>query len=218
MNLADPAAPSGSGRLPTIVTERLVLRPFQPTDIDAMLTLTSDRETMRYLGDGEPWTPARTEEMLGRHFAQYPSGSGFGAVADRATGAFAGWAGLQNPRGWMARVVGDALPDDLVEVGWTLAPRWRGRGYATEAAEAWLTYGFGTLGLGEIVAVHDPANAASERVMDRLGMTRREMLRLTDGDTLCLHVTTMGAWEARLRKRGIGSVTDKATRGHAVRY
>jgi RimJ/RimL family protein N-acetyltransferase len=47
-----------------------------------------------------------------------------------------------------------------------------GRGYASEAARAALDYGFGELGLAEIVAVTVPANQRSRRVMERLGMTR----------------------------------------------
>jgi RimJ/RimL family protein N-acetyltransferase len=59
-----------------------------------------------------------------------------------------------------------------VELGYKLGPEYRGRGYATEAGRAWLAYGFETLGLDRIVAVAWPENAASWRVMEKLGMTR----------------------------------------------
>jgi RimJ/RimL family protein N-acetyltransferase len=59
-----------------------------------------------------------------------------------------------------------------VEVAWRLARPYWGHGYATEAARAALDYGFGQLGLREIVAVTVPANRRSRRVMERLGMTR----------------------------------------------
>jgi len=59
-----------------------------------------------------------------------------------------------------------------VEVAWRLARPYWGQGYATEAARAALNYGFGELGLDEIVAVTVPANQRSRRVMERLGMTR----------------------------------------------
>jgi len=59
-----------------------------------------------------------------------------------------------------------------VEVAWRLARACWGRGYASEAAQAALDYGFGKLGLTEIVAVTVPANWRSRRVMERLGMTR----------------------------------------------
>lgn len=57
------------------------------------------------------------------------------------------------------------------EIAWRLARAYWGRGYATEAAPAALDYGFGELGLTEIVAVTVPANLRSRRVMERLGMT-----------------------------------------------
>jgi ribosomal-protein-alanine N-acetyltransferase len=186
--------------LPTITTERLVLRPFDPTaDAAAMADITSDPATMLHLAYGRPWTTTEIDEMFTRHTAQYPGGLGFGAVVDRATGVFAGWCGLQHPKRWIERVTSREFPVCPVEVGWTLGPEWRGRGYATEAANAWLAYGFETLGLDEIISVHDPENTASERVMDRLGMGRREMLGLMDDEQLCLHVVTRNAWESALR-------------------
>jgi RimJ/RimL family protein N-acetyltransferase len=160
VNLLSPEA--GPGALPTITTDRLILRAFEPSDLDALAELTMDAETMRYIAGGEGWT--------------------------RATGEFLGWNGLQNPRRWMSMVMDCPLPSDTIEVGWTLRPKSLGRGYATEAARAWVAYGFEALTLPEIIAVHDPANVASERVMDRLGMTQRETVELNDGDTLCLHL------------------------------
>jgi RimJ/RimL family protein N-acetyltransferase len=59
-----------------------------------------------------------------------------------------------------------------VEVAWRLARPYWGQGYATEAAKAALDYGFGKLGLSEIVALTVPANQRSRRVMEHLGMRR----------------------------------------------
>jgi RimJ/RimL family protein N-acetyltransferase len=185
------------GGLPTLTTGRLELRGFDTArDLDPLAAFARDPETVRHLGGGEPWSRAETLDMIERHRAQYVGGVGFGAVVDRATGAFAGWAGLQNPRRWMARVVEPRLPPSLIEVGWLLGPSWRGKGYATEAAAAWLDHGFRVLRLGEIIAVHGPDNVASERVMDRLGMTRREIVTLDDGDLLCLHAMDRERWPA----------------------
>ena len=192
--------------LPTLTTERLVLRPFDPAaDSEPMATITSDPATMLHLAYGRPWTAAELAEMLDRHTSQYPGGLGFGAVVDRATGEFVGWCGLQHPNRWIERVTSREFPVCPVEVGWTLAPEWRGRGYATEAATAWVGYGFETLELGEIISVHDPENLASERVMERLGMVQREMLGLVDDEYLCLHAVTRAAWEsARRGSRTVG--------------
>ena len=191
----EPALGRTAGRLPTLTTPRLVLRPFDAAgDLEALAAIASDADTMRYLAHGRPWTRQETVEMLERHVAQYPRAMGFAALVDKATGELAGWAGVQNPKVWPKMMVEPTLPTDVVEVGWTLAPVWRGRGYATEAARAWLDYGFDSLGLEEIIAVHDVPNVASERVMDRLGMSRRRTFALTDGSQMCLHAIDRQTW------------------------
>jgi RimJ/RimL family protein N-acetyltransferase len=81
----------------------------------------------------------------------------------RATGEFIGMAGLDP--------VDEGLPFDGVEIGWRLARRAWGHGYATEAARAALAYGFGTLGRPEILAIAAAGNVRSRAVMSRLGMT-----------------------------------------------
>ena len=78
---------------------------------------------------------------------------------------FAGFLGLGRPRF-------EAAFTPCVEVGWRLAAEHWGRGYATEGARAALAYGFGTLGLDEIVSFTVPGNRRSIRVMEKLGMTR----------------------------------------------
>ena len=65
------------------------------------------------------------------------------------------------------------VDEDEVEVGWVVAVEARGRGLATEAAAAVIAYAFDTVGVDEVVAYTAPDNAASLRVMDKLGMTRR---------------------------------------------
>ncbi|MCA9907457.1 MAG: GNAT family N-acetyltransferase, partial [Anaerolineae bacterium] len=114
---------------------------------------------MRYLPGGV--TKARAEtvaELQGYidHGAAY--GYGFEALIERATGAFVGDVGL------------DHL-DDQVAIGYTLGSAFWGKGYATEAARAVLTYSFDVLKLDTIIAVAEPENAASLRVLERLGMS-----------------------------------------------
>lgn len=84
-------------------------------------------------------------------------------VADDAT--FAGYVGL-----WPAEFDADFTP--AVEIGWRLASACWGRGYAPEAARAALAYGFDTVGLDEIVSFTTVANVRSQRVMQKIGMTR----------------------------------------------
>ena len=95
-----------------------------------------------------------------------------------------------------------ALPfAPAVEAAWRLARPYWGRGYAYEAARAAIDDGFGRLGLDEIVAFTVPANRASRRVMEKLGMTRDpaedfdfEHPRLPPGHPLRRHVLYRLRW------------------------
>ncbi len=77
-----------------------------------------------------------------------------------------------------------------VEIGWTIGRAWWGRGYAVEAAGAWLHAGFTALGLGEILATVLPENAPSHRVAQRLGMRRLPGLRVVWGGPHVIYCAT----------------------------
>jgi RimJ/RimL family protein N-acetyltransferase len=98
------------------------------------------------------------------HWAEH--GYGWWAVEMRADGAFAGWNGLQY------------LPETgETEIGYLLGKPFWGRGLATEGALAGLGFGFEELGLGEIVAIVHPDNVASQRVIEKLGMSGGQRAR-----------------------------------------
>jgi ribosomal-protein-alanine N-acetyltransferase len=87
---------------------------------------------------------------------------GFGrwAVVPHGSTELIGWNGLQH------------LPEtDEVEVGYLLGKQFWGKGYATEGARVGLDYGFKTLKLERIVGIVHPENVASQRVLEKLGMT-----------------------------------------------
>lgn len=145
---------------PILTTERLLIRPFTLADVDAYhRVIHSDPAVMRYLPGGVTKTRAETAaELQGYidHGEQY--GYGFEALIERATGAFVGDVGL------------DHL-DDQVAIGYTLGSAFWGKGYATEAARAVLAYSFDVLKFDTIIAVAQPENAASLRVLEHLGMS-----------------------------------------------
>jgi RimJ/RimL family protein N-acetyltransferase len=151
-------------RIPTLTTDRLVLRPFVVADLEELAVMHAE--------DSFWWYPRRggmsrqeTEEFLERVIGRYESdGFGVEAALDRDSGAMIGWAGLAVPH---------FLPEILpaVEVGWRLSSSRRGRGLATEAGAAALRWGFTVGGLDRIVSIYEPANVASGRVMGRLGFT-----------------------------------------------
>jgi len=108
---------------------------------------------------------AESDAQAGRiRSAMASRGWGFWAVECPGTAPFIGFTGLSVP-GF------DAPFTPCVEIGWRLARAFWGQGYASEAARAALAYGFGTLGLTEILAFTARGNARSIAVMRRIGMT-----------------------------------------------
>jgi [ribosomal protein S5]-alanine N-acetyltransferase len=141
-------------------TERLFLRRFTENDIDSVFAMRSNRDVMRFIR--EPQTDrAEAEGWVKLVSSRWETEKiGFCAVIEKSSNQFAGWCGL-----WRLKETGET------EIGYALVRDFRGRGYASEASEAFLIYGFETLNLKEIVAVTRPENRASRRVMERLGMT-----------------------------------------------
>ena len=145
-----------------IHTERLVLRDWRESDVPAWAAMNADPQVREFLGP--LLTPEQSADSV-RSFQEDldRKGYGFWAVEVRGTGEFVGFTGLDD--------VDEEVPVDGVEVGWRLARSAWGHGYATEAARAALAYGFGTLGLAEILAITTATNVRSQAVMRRLGMT-----------------------------------------------
>jgi ribosomal-protein-alanine N-acetyltransferase len=121
--------------------------------------MSADPVVMEFLPPADEGWVARARAHWDEH--------GFGQWVAEVPGeaSFIGVVGLA--------IVGYEAPfTPAVEVAWRLARAHWGRGYATEAAQASIDYGFGELRLEEIVALTVPANPPSRRVMERLGMTR----------------------------------------------
>jgi ribosomal-protein-alanine N-acetyltransferase len=145
-------------------TERLVLRTWCDSDRAPFAALNADPVVMEFYS--APLTTAQSDAFVDRieqAFAEH--GWGLWAVEHVDCGAFIGYVGLAP-----ARFEASFTP--AVEIGWRLSRDHWGRGYATEGARAALEYGFTTLGLEEIVSFTAPSNVRSQRVMQKLGMTR----------------------------------------------
>jgi ribosomal-protein-alanine N-acetyltransferase len=148
----------------TLLTPRITLRGWRSEDLAPFAALNADPEVMRYF----PATLTRAEsdafaERIEEHLARH----GFGLWAVELFGEvpFAGYVGLAIP-------AFQAAFTPCVEIGWRLARAFWGRGYATEAARAVVTFAFATLRLPELVSFTVPENLASRRVMEKVGMTR----------------------------------------------
>lgn len=143
-------------------TERLLLRQWRDSDLDPWVEMNADPLVREFLGGVQ--TSAHSAASID-HFRTgiETRGWGFWAVEVTGTGEFVGFAGFDE--------VDEDMPFHGIEIGWRLARRAWGHGYATEAARACVDYGFGRLGLHEILAVAAKGNIRSHAVMRRLGMT-----------------------------------------------
>ncbi|MBV1866311.1 MAG: GNAT family N-acetyltransferase [Marinosulfonomonas sp.] len=164
-----------------IQTTRLILRPFNEGDLAAFSKINADPEVMRYFP--APYDAGQTAEMLIR-FAdkQERFGYAFSAVERKSDGVLLGMAGL-------SRLEDGAPFAPCTEIGWRLTPSVWGKGYASEAALAWISHGFTALGIDKIYSYTPRLNLPSEKVMRRIGMRRAEALDfdhpvIPDGDAL----------------------------------
>ncbi len=141
-------------------TERLVLRPFREADLDAYADLCADTEVMKYLNaTGSPISRADAWRQMAMYLGHWElRGYGTWAVVERATSEFVGRVGLHSPEGWPDR-----------ELGWTIARKSWGKGYASEAARASIAHAFGVLGWTHLVSLIHPDNHRSARLAERLG-------------------------------------------------
>ena len=177
-------------RQPTLTSARLVLKPLVPDDLAHMAALDCDPAVMRYI-IGRPRTDREVRERLDQYLAVGRAGPlGCWTVWGRADDAFLG-IGLLKP-------IDDRVE---IEVGYRLRRAAWGHGYATELTRRLLAYGFDDVGLEEIVAVVDPDNAASQRVIEKAGLARAGLLAAYGRDDLLLSRLDRSAWAA-LTARG----------------
>ncbi|MGH3662460.1 MAG: GNAT family N-acetyltransferase [Micromonosporaceae bacterium] len=158
--LANPPLP--------IQTERLVLRAYRDTDVDATLAYYGDHEVSRFLLT-EPFTRADAEQAVAqriRRTSPQQAGDKLALVVEHD-----------------ARLVGDIVLEfkgdlmSIAEVGWVFHPAAGGRGFATEAARAVVDLAFQRYAVHRVVAQLDARNVTSARLCERLGMTREAYLR-----------------------------------------
>ena len=147
-----------------LTTDRLILRRWRDSDRGPFAGLNADPEVMRHFV--RPLSRAESDAMVDRIETRFEErGYGLWAVERREDGAFLGFTGL-------AHQSFEAHFTPCVEIGWRLAVFAWGHGYATEAAREALRFGFVEATLAEIVSFTSSGNAASIRVMERLGMHR----------------------------------------------
>lgn len=153
---------------PVLETERLTLRPFTVEDSDDLFALQSDPFVLRYW-DSPPWGErSRVDRFLDGCRRMAEEGSGARVVVERTSDrAFVGWCTFN---GWNPEPRSASLGYCLAQAAW-------GHGYATEAARALLGWAYDALDLNRVQAEADTRNAASARVLEKLGFVREGTLR-----------------------------------------
>lgn len=170
-----------------VQTPRITLRSWRDADLVPFNAMCRDPQVMAHLGPLQSLDETRA--VIARQQAlQAERGHCFWALERRDDGAFLGFCGL--------KIAPERIPgiEDAIEIGWRLRRDAWGVGYAREAAEASLAWGFTNLPVDRIVAITTPANGRSWGLMQRLGMIRRHDLdfahpALAADDPLSPHIT-----------------------------
>ncbi|GAA0610094.1 GNAT family N-acetyltransferase [Kribbella sandramycini] len=147
-------------------TERLTIRRFEPADATAFAAYRSDPEVARYQSWETPLTAADALATVTDYGAGDPDAPGWFQYAVALDGALIGDLGLN-------------LDPNLMqaELGFTLAPAYQGRGYATEAVHGLLSHLFTTKNLHRVSAECDARNTSSARLLERVGFQREGLRR-----------------------------------------
>lgn len=161
-----------------IQTERLIIRPFTLEDAPFVLRLLNEPSFIENIADKGVRTLEQASAYLtGGPLASYAvHGHGLWLVQHQVTGSPMGMCGL---------IKRDALPE--VDLGYAFVPEFWGLGYASEAAEACVTWGCDTLRLAGLLAIVSPGNTASIRLLQGLGFLRTGTMEYSPGDVVEIH-------------------------------
>jgi RimJ/RimL family protein N-acetyltransferase len=149
-------------------TARLILRRLQPEDAEVLFRIYQSEGVLRYFPITVPPPLEKVQRFIHsqeEHWERHGYGN-WGVLLDGGQ-EIIGWAGLQY------------LPElDETEVGFLLDRPWWGNGYATEAAQASLNFGFDYIEMDHMIALVHPENLASKRVIEKCGLVYQETLTL----------------------------------------
>lgn len=143
-------------------TDRLILRELVPDDAPALARILGDAEVMRHSVAGVLSEKATGEFIDGCRISYLERGFGPWAVVEKSTSTLAGFCGLN------AECVDGK---DEIEIGYRLATGFWGQGLATEAARSAVSYGFDHLRVPSLIAIVQPTNIASVKVIRKLGFS-----------------------------------------------
>ena len=174
-----------------IETERLLLRPFGPADVENHVAMMADPLVAKTLtADGKPRSRGEEWRMAATLIGHWSiRGFGFFSVIDKSTGDWLGRVGPWFPEGWIS-----------VECGWAMRSAAWGKGYAPEAAIAAIRWTFANNpSLERIISVIDPKNQNSQNVARKVGETKSGEVFDYQNLKLDIWAAERGAWLARFR-------------------
>jgi len=156
-----------------IKTKRLALRQFTLSDTDFIVDLVNQPSFIQNIRDVGVRTVVDAERYLenGPILSYERNGFGLLAITLIDTGQPIGMCGLIKRPGL-----------DDVDIGYALLPAFWSKGYAVESAQAVMNYAKEVIGLKRVVAIVDPANAGSIRVLERIDMTFEKIVKLSEDD------------------------------------
>jgi [ribosomal protein S5]-alanine N-acetyltransferase len=172
LRVAGVGGPILAHHVTVLTTRRLSLRRLSTADAEFILELVNDPAFLRFIGDkAVRSTDDARQYILAGPVASYErNGFGLWLVELNDSGQPVGMCGLLKR---------DTLPD--VDIGFAFLPAFRSQGYAFEAASAVLDYGRSEFGLKRIVAITNPDNAGSIRVLEKIGMRFERMITAPEG-------------------------------------
>ena len=161
--------------LPTYHTERLTLRPYHWSDLDALVAMQSDPVVMRFMDHGQTYDRADNVAYLERHFANAADPEHVWGIALKSSDLLIGRSGI---------VPCDVAGTPEIEIGYMLAREQWGQGFATEVARELVRIGFAELGHTRLIAMTHPDNVGSIRVIEKSGFQFERQVELGKGPRL----------------------------------
>ncbi|MBB5572098.1 MULTISPECIES: GNAT family N-acetyltransferase [Rhizobium] len=154
--------------IPTLMTERLILRSHRLEDFEEYTAFWSQEDLVRYIG-GETSTREQAWSRMLRYAGMWHHlGFGFFAVEERHSGRFIGEVGFLD----LHRDMYPTTTEGTLEAGWGITPALQGKGYATEAVSAAIAWAEETFPGRRMTCIIDPENAPSQRVAEKVGFRR----------------------------------------------
>jgi ribosomal-protein-alanine N-acetyltransferase len=151
----------------TLETKRLLLRPLEVADAEAMFAMDSNPNVHKYLWQKPTQTIDETLKIIENVRGQYIKNNiGRFATILKETGEFIGWTGI--------KYIDDHIENgntNFFDYGYRLNENYWNSGFATEASVAWLDYGFTQMNIDKMNAYTHHENGASNRILKKIGMT-----------------------------------------------